>query len=204
MASATSPNGPSDELFDCPPDGSARLVRHFIPLERATDLLAELPNELDFQEREIVLFGKRVKQPRLVAWAGDVPYRYSGVTLAPRAPGPLVRQLLQEVVQTTRVPFNHVLANFYRDGNDSMGLHSDSEPELGESPTVASLSLGATRRFRIVPRDATTGRRLELDLTSGSLLVMQGALQHHYRHDLPKSRLVREPRLNLTFRRIVR
>ena len=99
-------------------------------------------------------------------------------------------------------PFNAVLCNLYRDGRDSMGWHSDDEPELGPEPVIASLSFGAVRRFRLRHRHDAS-RRLELDLAPGSLLLMRGATQRHYRHDLPRSARVQAPRLNLTFRRIV-
>ncbi|HTU63812.1 MAG TPA: alpha-ketoglutarate-dependent dioxygenase AlkB, partial [Polyangiales bacterium] len=90
----------------------------------------------------------------------------------------------------------------YRDGSDSMGLHSDAERELGENPVIASLSLGATRRFQLRHRKRREGK-LDIDLPSGSLLVMRGTTQHHYRHGVPKQPNVLAPRINLTFRRIV-
>jgi alkylated DNA repair dioxygenase AlkB len=94
-----------------------------------------------------------------------------------------------------------VLCNLYRDGQDSMGMHSDSEPELGENPMVVSLSLGATRRFRLRHRSKQrSGRDADLELPSGSLLVMSGTTQHYYRHGVPKQRSVSDPRINLTFR----
>src|SRR6478735_5641193 len=98
--------------------------------------------------------------------------------------------------------YNSVLCNLYRDGRDSMGWHSDDEAELGPQPCIASLSLGATRRFRLRHR-RDPEQRLELDLVSGSLLLMTGATQRNYRHDLPKSARVTKPRINLTFRAIV-
>ena len=104
--------------------------------------------------------------------------------------------------------FDSVLANLYRDGNDSMGWHSDDEPELGPQPLIASLSLGAERRFRFRRRRARgeptwPGDTLELRLPHGSLLRMAGDTQRLYRHDLPKMRAVVAPRINLTFRRIL-
>src|SRR3989475_4053896 len=110
----------------------------------ADQALASLRDELAWEQREIVLFGRRVLQPRLIAWAGALGYRYSGQTIEPRAATPTTAALMARVVEHTRVPFNHVLVNRYRDGADSIGLHADDEPELGRDPIVATLSLGAT------------------------------------------------------------
>src|SRR3954462_16035048 len=110
----------------------------------ADRLLQILRDELTWEQREIVLYGRRVLQPRLIAWAGDKGYRYSGQTLEPRAFTPHLTPLLEAVQARTHVAFNHVLVNRYRDGHDSMGFHADDEPELGENPQVATLSLGAT------------------------------------------------------------
>jgi alkylated DNA repair dioxygenase AlkB len=166
--------------------------------------LAAVIAEVAWERRAIVLFGRRVWQPRLVAWAGDRPYRYSGQTLDPRPPTPTVRALLARVNAHTGAAFNHVLLNRYRDGRDSMGLHADDEPELaGPDPVVATLSLGATRRFLVVPRRPSDGERRSLDLGSGSLLVMGGACQRRFRHGLPRAPEVTGERVSLTFRRIV-
>ena len=114
--------------------------------------LAALRGELEWEQREIVLFGRRILQPRLIAWAGEVGYRYSGQTLEPRAFTPAARRLLERVRAEAGTPFNHVLVNRYRTGEDSMGLHADDEPELGPDPRVATVSLGAGRRFLVKPR----------------------------------------------------
>jgi alkylated DNA repair dioxygenase AlkB len=159
-----------------------------------------LLDDVPWEERHIVLFGRRIPQPRLVAWAGEVPYRYSGQTLEPRAWSGLLRQLLGRVCAHTGVPFNHVLLNRYRDGMDSMGFHADDEPELGAEPAVASLSLGVTRRFVLVSRRG----RLVVPLEHGSLVVMRGQCQAEYRHGIPKDSAVTAERVSLTFRRILR
>jgi alkylated DNA repair dioxygenase AlkB len=164
----------------------------------AERLLATLRQELQWEQREIVLFGKRILQPRLIAWAGERPYRYSGQTLEPRPFTPSVRRVLDALAPVA--PFNHVLVNRYRDGNDSMGLHADAEPELGPDPVVATLSLGATRRFVVKPR--APGPSRTFDLRSGSLLVMAGACQSRFRHGIPRQPAVREERISLTFRRV--
>jgi alkylated DNA repair dioxygenase AlkB len=159
--------------------------------------------DVAWEEREIVLFGRRIPQPRLVAWAGDVAYRYSGQTLEPRPWGEVVKGVLARVCAHTKVPFNHVLLNRYRDGKDSMGFHSDDEAELGAEPVVASVSLGVTRRFVLVSRRGPR-ERLVVPLEHGSLVVMRGKCQAEYRHAIPKDAGVTGERVSLTFRRILR
>src|SRR5262245_44379311 len=164
--------------------------------------LVALRDELAWEQRAIVLFGRRVLQPRLVAWAGDLGYRYSGQTLEPRPATRSLVPLLERVVARAGVAFNHVLANRYRDGRDSMGMHADDEPELGEDPVVATLSLGATRRFVIARRRGAAGDRHSLPLAGGSLLVMGGACQSEFRHGLPRDPAAAGERISLTLRTI--
>jgi alkylated DNA repair dioxygenase AlkB len=158
---------------------------------------------LAWEQREIVLFGKRIVQPRLIAWAGEVPYRYSGQTLPVRSfPVPLA-ELRVRVEAASGAHFNHALANLYRDQNDAMGFHSDDEPELGDDPVLASLTLGATRRFVIHPKKKKSGAgSLTLTLGHGDLLVMGGAFQSEYRHGVPRERTPVGERINVTFRLI--
>jgi len=92
------------------------------------------------------------------------------------------------------------LGNWYRDGQDSMGWHADNEKVLGPNPWIASLSLGATRLFKL--RHNRTGQSIDVPLTAGGLLIMGGSLQHHWRHCVPKSRTATGPRVNLTFRHV--
>jgi alkylated DNA repair dioxygenase AlkB len=175
----------------------------WIDAAEADRFLAALRDELAWEHREIVMFGRRVLQPRLIAWSGSFGYRYSGQTLEPRAPTPTTAALLTRVVAHTRVPFNHVLINRYRDGADSIGLHADDEPELGRDPIVATLSLGATRRFVLKPRRARLGPSHVFDVLHGSLLVMGGACQRHYVHGVPRQSAVAGERISLTFRRLL-
>jgi alkylated DNA repair dioxygenase AlkB len=175
----------------------------WIDARDADRLLTALRDELAWEHREIVMFGRRVLQPRLIAWAGSLGYRYSGQTLEPRAATPTTAALVARVVEHTRVPFNHVLLNRYRDGADSIGLHADDEPELGPDPVVATLSLGATRRFVLKPRRARFGPSRSLDVEHGSLLVMGGTCQRHYVHGVPRQPGAVGERISLTFRRLV-
>src|SRR5262245_28476663 len=147
----------------------------WLPADEADRLLVALRDELAWEQREIVLFGRRVLQPRLIAWAGEFGYRYSGQTLEPRPFTPAAGRLLARVQVHAGVAFNHVLVNRYRSGEDSMGLHADDEPELGPDPTVAIVSLGTTRRLVVKPRRKADPARHDLDLGHGALLVMGGS-----------------------------
>ena len=175
----------------------------WIDRSESDGLLSALRDELAWEQREIVMFGRRVLQPRLIAWAGSWGYRYSGQTLDPRANTPATAALMTRVVAQTRVPFNHVLLNRYRDGTDSIGLHADDEPELGPDPVVATLSFGATRRFVLKPRRARVGASHALDVEHGSLLVMGGTCQRHYVHGVPRQADAAGERISLTFRRLL-
>ena len=170
----------------------------------ADRLLTALRDELAWEHREIVLFGRRVLQPRLIAWAGDLGYRYSGQTLEPRAATPVTAGILARVVAHTGEPFNHILVNRYRAGSDTIGLHADDEPELGRDPLVATLSLGATRRFVLKPRRSRLGPGRFLDVEHGSLLVMGGTCQRHFVHGVPRQASAAGERISLTFRRLLR
>ena len=152
------------------PDAWLDFEPSWLDAGEAERLLGLVRGELGWEQREIVLYGRRIMQPRLVAWCGELPYRYSGQTLERRPPTPAVAALMARVNARAGAAFNHVLANRYRDGRDSMGLHADDEPELGADPLVATLSLGATRRFVIMPRRPRDGERRVIDLVTGSLL----------------------------------
>lgn len=172
--------------------------------DEADKVLAALRDELTWEQREIVLFGRRILQPRLIAWAGDLGYRYSGQTLEPRAFTPSAARLLARVRVQTGVLFNHVLANRYRSGDDSMGLHADDEPELGPDPLVAIVSFGAARCLVVKPRRKQDHGRHDLELGHGALLVMGGTCQRHYVHGVPRQAGTEGERISLTFRRLLR
>ena len=177
---------------------------HWLSREEANALLVALLGTVPWEIHRIRLFGREVDSPRLSCWIGDpqARYRYSGALFAPRPWPACLLPVRERLARQLDVDFNSVLANRYRSGRDAMGWHSDNEPELGEQPVIASLSLGASRRFRL------KGRRpgapgLQLDLPHGSLLVMRGDTQTHYRHALPRTAKPVDERINLTFRRIV-
>jgi alkylated DNA repair dioxygenase AlkB len=194
------------------------LLEGWLPAPEAAALERRLTAELAWEQRHIVLFGKRILQPRLIAWAGELPYSYSGQTLEPRAwPGAVRAELCAlhaRVALSAGAAFNHVLVNRYRDGRDSMGYHADDEPELGSDPVIACLSLGRARRFLIRPKRSAKGEPpLTLLSSSGSLLVMAGTCQRFQRHALPRASETEEralveqglplQRISLTYRRVL-
>lgn len=170
----------------------------------AEALFAVLRAQIPWETHRIRLFGRDVDSPRLSCWIGDpeASYVYSRTRFEPRPWLPALSEVRERLQAATGVEFNSVLANRYRDGHDAMGWHSDDEPELGEQPVIASLSLGATRRF-VLKHRREPQRKLALDLPSGSLLVMRGRTQENYRHALPRTARPVGERINLTFRRIL-
>lgn len=179
----------------------------FLPEREADRALDRLWRELDWSQRAIVLFGRRVMQPRLTAWYGEpeAVYSYSGLTLAPLPWHPLLHELKKRVEAFSGCRFDSVLANAYRDGRDSMGWHSDDEKELGPEPVIASLSLGASRRFLLRPRTRSAGEggaTTSLSLAHGSMLLMKGKSQRRFQHALPRTRRPVGLRINLTYRRV--
>lgn len=184
------------------PDADVLLDARFLAPAEASALLAELTATVAWQQQPIKLFGKEVMQPRLTAWYGDpkATYRYSGLRLEPLPWLPALQQLRARLETATGARFNSVLLNLYRSGQDSMGYHADDEPELGPEPVIASLTLGATRTFRLRPRRSVAAQALSLPLLAGSLLLMRGATQQNWLHALPKTTRPVGPRLNLTFR----
>jgi alkylated DNA repair dioxygenase AlkB len=189
------------------PDAEVLLDTNFLAPAEAEALLGELTATILWRQEPIKLFGKEVMQPRLTAWHGDpeASYQYSGLKLAPQPWTPALQGLRQRVEAAAACSFNSVLLNLYRSGQDSMGWHADNEPELGPTPTIASVSLGATRNFRLKPRDPqrTNHQAITLALGTGSLLLMRGPTQDRWLHAVPKTAVSVEPRLNLTFRRIL-
>ena len=146
------------------------------------------------------MYGKKINFPRLTAWYGDndKPYSFSGITLSPKVWNEELVSIKSKIEQIAKVDFNSVLLNRYRDGNDSISWHTDAEKELGINPVIASVNFGATRKFQL--RHIKTKEKLEIELTHGSLLIMQGELQHFWQHQVPKTKELKTERINLTFR----
>lgn len=164
-----------------------------------------LKDELTWQQDSIQMYGRSVPIPRLNAWYGDAgaAYSYSGIALAPKPWSSTLIALKAELQQLLKIGFNSVLANWYRNGNDSVAWHSDDEPELGVNPVIASLSFGATRRFSLRHRNNKQIKPVHIDLEAGSLLVMAGTTQRYWQHQLTKTKSCQAGRINLTFRTIV-
>ena len=167
-------------------------------------ILKELIEQIPWRTEVINLWGKEYQQPRLAAWFGDAEasYTYSGLSLEPLPWTALLANLRSRVEALAGAPFNSVLLNYYRDHRDGMGMHSDDEPELGKNPTIASVSLGEQRTFVLKHRFKKELKPVHLPLDHGSLLLMKGATQHHWKHGINKVAHPCRPRVNLTFRRI--
>jgi alkylated DNA repair dioxygenase AlkB len=139
--------------------------------------------------------------PRLTAWYGDQgkSYTYSGIEQHPEHWHPTLKLIKSKIEQIAQISFNSVLINLYRNGKDSVSWHSDDEPELGENPIIASVSFGATRRFYLRHKHSKN-HKIDIDLASGSFLLMQGETQHFWQHQIAKTAKEIQPRINLTFR----
>jgi alkylated DNA repair dioxygenase AlkB len=181
-------------------DGELAMLSQLPLAASNADVMAQLVNETPWRAETVTVYGKQHLQPRLSAAYGAAPYTYSGLTIDPLPWTPLLLSIKQAVESATARTFNTVLLNYYRDERDSMGMHSDDERELGLNPAVASVSFGATRTF--ILRHKAGKQTIKLDLTDGCLLLMAGALQHHWRHGINKSARRMGPRVNLTFRSI--
>jgi alkylated DNA repair dioxygenase AlkB len=171
----------------------------------ADRLLAELMGSIAWETHRIRIYGREVDSPRLSCWIGDpdATYVYSHTRFEPHPWTPALTALRGRVEDACATRFNSVLANLYRHGQDSMGWHSDNEPELGPQPVIASVSLGAVRRFRLRAKRGDGKREVHVvELGHGSLLRMAGETQDRYVHDLPKTKTAAGPRINLTFRQV--
>jgi alkylated DNA repair dioxygenase AlkB len=162
-----------------------------------------LQRELAWKTEKLLIAGRQVLSPRLVAWYGNpgINYRYSSITHEALPWHQALLILKQKIKEQFAARINSVLGNFYRNGRDSMGWHADSEPELGKDPAIYSLSLGASRFFDYRRRDKSCSKQ-RIELQPGSLLIMQGSFQEYWLHQIPKQLRVEEPRINLTFRYI--
>lgn len=187
-----------------PFDGDVRYYPALFAAEASEALLQQLLQEVPWKQEAIKIFGKEVMQPRRTAWYGDrgKAYSYSGITMLPLAWTDTLLYLKQKAESLCGHSFNSALLNLYRNGQDSMGWHRDNEKELGPDPVIASLSFGATRVFKL--KHARQKKEIcSITLEAGSLLLMQGATQHHWLHSLPKTLAPKGPRINITFRSIV-
>ena len=167
--------------------------------------MRRLIDEISWRAEKIVVWGKTYPQPRLIAWYGDLGknYTYSGIHLERLPWTQMLLDIKSRVEAVAHTQFNSVLLNYYRDHRDSMGMHSDDEPELGERPVLASLSLGEERILILKHKRDKGLKPVRLQLESGSLLLMKGDTQHYWKHGIDKETRPCGPRVNLTFRRIL-
>lgn len=183
------------------PDADVIFYPEFFDADESLKLLQDLTDNIAWEEQEAKFPWGVVKLPRLIAWYGDTgkEYSYSGMTLTPHKWTTTLLDIKAQVEKTAKVEFNSVLLNMYRNETDSVGWHSDDEPELGANPVIASVSFGATRPFQLKHRGLPSNRQI-IDLTSGSVLLMQGTTQRYWQHRIPKAKSPTAKRINLTFR----
>jgi alkylated DNA repair dioxygenase AlkB len=193
----------SDQRELLPFDGSALLIPKFLSPERTPPLFQQIMNETVWEKPEMVMFGKKYSQAGLSTWFTNtnVSYVYSGITRTPHAMTAVLQAVMEQCTVASGAEYNSVLVNLYRDGNDSVSWHADNEEINGSEPVIASVSLGATRRFDL--RHKESGETVRVDLEDGSLLVMSGLSQHCWVHQIAKTKSKVGPRINLTFRRVV-
>jgi len=184
------------------PDAELTLYEGFFNKTESDELYTSLLRDTRWQQDDITLYGKTHLTPRLTAWYGDMDksYRVSGTKMNPHPWTPDLLLIKKRVEKEAGVVFTSVLLNLYRDGKDSVGWHRDNEKEFGENPVIASVSFGETRPFQLRHKFRKEVGKLEILLTHGSFLLMAGATQHFWEHQVPKTARSISPRINLTFR----
>ena len=183
------------------PDADLIIYRSLFNPRESDKLFSDLYNNIDWQQEFIQIYSKSIPIPRLTAWHGDQgkQYTYSHIEMTPQPWTTPLLEVKERIEPLSGVRFDSVLLNLYRDGRDSVAWHSDDEPELGINPIIGSVSFGASRRFVLRHRHQTKLKQ-EIELTHGDYLLMQGPTQHHWQHQIPKTKKPVKPRINLTFR----
>lgn len=184
-------------------NGEYRYFPNFFKKLDADRLLKAFIENIEWKQEEMNMYGKVLKFPRLTSWYGDndKPYSFSGITLQPNLWNDELNEIKNKIEPLCANVFNSVLLNLYRDGNDSISWHTDAEKELGKNPMIVSVNFGAEREFQL--RHRSTSEKKSITLQHGSLLIMQGELQHYWQHQVPKRKKIDKPRINLTFRKII-
>lgn len=182
------------------PNGEYLYFPHFFERSIADQYLQRFIDNIEWRQESMNMYGKQVLFPRLTSWYGDndKPYSFSGITLSPHPWSEELLIIKSKIEPICETIFNSVLLNFYRDGNDSISWHTDAEKELGRNPLIASVNFGAERKFQIKHNE--TSETHDIILKHGSLLIMQGEMQHFWKHQVPKQKTINKPRVNLTFR----
>lgn len=199
------------ERFALAGEAELMLQRAWLDADTSDAALQQLMRELPWEQPQIKVYGKLHRIPRLQSWHGDpgATMVYSGKAFSPKVWHPQLDKIRARLESETGETFNSVLANLYRNGDDGMGWHADDEKELGAQPSIASVSIGATRNFdlrlkknakTLFDANLTRVSPIRLSLASGDLLIMRGQTQRYWQHSLPKTKSVTSPRLNLTFR----
>ncbi|MGC1471861.1 MAG: alpha-ketoglutarate-dependent dioxygenase AlkB [Psychroserpens sp.] len=185
------------------PNAEILYIENFYDSSTADHYFKILKETITWQQDDITIFGKTYKQPRLTALYAnnEKPYSYSNITMTPHRFTTELLEITSNIEAEINNQFTTVLLNLYRDGNDSNGWHADNEKELGENPIIASMSFGQTRPFHFKHR-TLKDQRHKIDLNHGSLLVMRGEMQHHWLHQIAKTKKTIGERINLTFRTI--
>lgn len=183
------------------PDSDVIYIPNFFNKTEADKIFMELLNDTPWQQDLITVFGKTHLQPRLTALYGNEgkPYSYSNIKMLPHNWTLLLKKIKLHIESIVNTNFTTVLLNYYRDGSDSNGWHADNEKELGINPVIASVSFGAERNFQLKHNNDKTLKK-NIILEHGSLLIMKGATQHNWKHQIPKTAKPVGPRINLTFR----
>jgi alkylated DNA repair dioxygenase AlkB len=183
-------------------DGLVLYHENVISDEQIKLLYEELLNEINWENERVVMFGKEIITKRKVAFYSDesIVYTYAGKTkIGLPWKDPLI--ILKNIVESlTKQTYNACLLNLYHNGDEAMGWHSDNEKEIIANSTIASLSIGASRKFSF--KHKVTKETISIQLENGSLLEMKGTIQSHWLHALPKSKKITESRINLTFRQM--
>ncbi|MDB4850712.1 alpha-ketoglutarate-dependent dioxygenase AlkB [Gammaproteobacteria bacterium] len=184
-------------------DLKIRIEEDFFNSVDSNKLLKKFISKLPWESMMIKIFGRDTKIPRLQCWIGDegCEYSYSGKQLSRQIWNQDLIMIRKKIYQELKIDFNSVLANYYRDGKDSMGWHSDNEKELGPNPTIASISFGSERD--LVFRNKITKETLTIPQTNGCLILIDGETQRNWQHSIKKTQKLIGPRINLTFRNII-
>jgi alkylated DNA repair dioxygenase AlkB len=186
------------------PNAQLRYFQNFLSVEAANYYYKVFLKNIPWQQDNVKVYGKTYAQPRLTSLHSNTfeTYTYSGLTLKPHIMIPELLELLNQIQVVSNHEYNSVLLNLYRDGADSNGWHADNEKELGKHPQIASFSLGASRFFHFKHRRIKE-EKYKMELHHGSLLLMEGAMQKNWLHQIPKTKKPMQPRINLTFRKII-
>ena len=184
---------------------SVKYIENFFDFDQSQLYMKHLTNDIKWKREKIRMWGREIVTKKRIAWYADEgkSYTYSGSTFYPVQWNEVLLEIKKRVEQHIRFQFNSVLLNEYKSGEVGMGWHSDDEKELGIDPIIASLSFGANRDFIFKHKTDKSFEKIKIHLKSGSLLIMSGSTQHYWKHSLPKRLKVRDPRVNLTFRKIL-